>query len=894
MGSHYRIQGERNEKMSANLIETDTMKEYHFSSGLTLTVKKDVIGDKKIEDLIKEDTGKIESFEVTKKENHAEVLFPCGVTAKIPSDLLEESSFKDFFEKSLKEEEEKKGKIQKIVDLEKDVKRKLILHNGQSPGDICMMTSGVRDLHKSHPNKFLTDVRTPCSELWENNPYITKIEDDDDDAEHIHVEYPMIHQSNQGPWHFAQGFTQHLSDLLDIPIKYGHCKGDIHISDEEKGWYSQVREITGKDDPFWIIISGGKFDFTCIHEDSRVLIGSKYVKIKDVDKKQSEILSEYGKKSFSHVQENGVKPTLEIKTSFGDCYKITHDHLLRVLSPDGNLRWEKAENLSIGDKLLHVAGDGGMLQEDNGDDLELWYCIGHLWGDGFLTPRNDYAFCVPEHEIELKEKIEKYLDKEGIGHRLETTGEEGEKKFFKIYCTSPQIRKYFPDFEYKGKWRRHGLPESYWGIGRKQMGSFLNGVFSTDGSISEKGNITFNSVYEDFCHDIKEMLFLLGIRSTKTEDLIDSNYGKCISHNLILIGRKSVVNFSEKVNFSVTKKKEKLLDLIKSKREQDKNGIPYASVIINNMFSVREKLSSDDIELNKQISQMKTGQKFKTITQSKLAKIVRNFNETKSDNKAFQFLKSALDNDWVFTEITNIQQGDDSVVYDVINCESESYVSNGIVSHNCKWWHPPRYQKVVDALKGRVQFVQAGEDEHNHPALNDVIDLRGKTDLRQLIRLVYHSSGVICPVTFLMHLAASVPVPENQGRLGVRPCVVLAGGREPMRWEAYTGQQYLNTCGMLPCCDGENIGGGCWKSRTMPIGDGDKKDHKDMCEYVVKQSDGVYIPKCLDMITPEMVVQAVEGYLEGQQKWSRWDEIRRYTEEKQQKERDKVYKKGKK
>ena len=48
--------------------------------------------------------------------------------------------------------------------------RKLILKNFQSPGDIVMLTAAVRDLHRSNPGRFVTDVRTPCGHLWENNP----------------------------------------------------------------------------------------------------------------------------------------------------------------------------------------------------------------------------------------------------------------------------------------------------------------------------------------------------------------------------------------------------------------------------------------------------------------------------------------------------------------------------------------------------------------------------------------------------------------------------------------------------------------------------------------------------------------------------------------------------
>ena len=50
--------------------------------------------------------------------------------------------------------------------------RKLILRNFQSAGDIVMLTEAARDLHRSHPGEFMTDVRTPFPDLWAHNPYI--------------------------------------------------------------------------------------------------------------------------------------------------------------------------------------------------------------------------------------------------------------------------------------------------------------------------------------------------------------------------------------------------------------------------------------------------------------------------------------------------------------------------------------------------------------------------------------------------------------------------------------------------------------------------------------------------------------------------------------------------
>jgi len=160
----------------------------------------------------------------------------------------------------------------------------------------------------------------------------------------------------------------------------------------------------------------------------------------------------------------------------------------------------------------------------------------------------------------------------------------------------------------------------------------------------------------------------------------------------------------------------------------------------------------------------------------------------------------------------------------------------------------------------------------------------GKTNLRQLIRLMHHAQGVLCPVTLHMHLAAAVPM--RKGMPKNRPCVVVAGGREPAQWEAYPHHQYLHTNGALPCCDQ----GGCWKSRVVPLGDKDAKDEPGkLCTHVVhlrdpgksfrrKSNEALpphawaeapgrvatdYLPRCLDLVTVADVIRAIELYFAG-------------------------------
>jgi RNA polymerase sigma factor (sigma-70 family) len=71
--------------------------------------------------------------------------------------------------------------------------------------------------------------------------------------------------------------------------------------------------------------------------------------------------------------------------------------------------------------------------------------------------------------------------------------------------------------------------------------------------------------------------------------------------------------------------------------------------------------------------------------------------------------------------------------------------AGGKFDFTAKWWPLERYQAVVDHFAGRILFVQVGEKGHHHPALRGVLDLREKTDLRQLVRLVHHAQGVLWP-----------------------------------------------------------------------------------------------------------------------------------------------------
>lgn len=148
----------------------------------------------------------------------------------------------------------------------------------------------------------------------------------------------------------------------------------------------------------------------------------------------------------------------------------------------------------------------------------------------------------------------------------------------------------------------------------------------------------------------------------------------------------------------------------------------------------------------------------------------------------------------------------------------------GIKQHiTVKQWPHERYQAVADQLAADgiplVQVGGVGSDPllHTHPPLHGVVNLVGRTTVRELFALVRAAEGVICPITSIMHIAAAFGV----------PAVVLAGGREDPWWEHYANglntfhgatapvdspHVFLHAIGRMDCC----ATGGCMRPFLTP------------------------------------------------------------------------------
>jgi len=173
--------------------------------------------------------------------------------------------------------------------------------------------------------------------------------------------------------------------------------------------------------------------------------------------------------------------------------------------------------------------------------------------------------------------------------------------------------------------------------------------------------------------------------------------------------------------------------------------------------------------------------------------------------------------------------------------------SGGKTDFTNKLWGYLNYVRVAASLSREVKFIQVGNTLKEHPRINttNVTYMVGQTTLRELFDLTRRARGVLCGVSLLMHIAAALE----------KPAIIVAGGREPVQWNAYPKQHYMHTVGALPCRSVLGVvGGACWRSRTVALNDGTVLD-KDLCERPV---DGT--PECMTLIKPSQVAALILNY----------------------------------
>ncbi len=163
-----------------------------------------------------------------------------------------------------------------------------------------------------------------------------------------------------------------------------------------------------------------------------------------------------------------------------------------------------------------------------------------------------------------------------------------------------------------------------------------------------------------------------------------------------------------------------------------------------------------------------------------------------------------------------------------------------------KQWPFDYWQELVDATDD-TKWVQVGGNDNIHvnPKLNNVIDMVGKTTLRQLFTYIYQCDQFVGHISMPMLVAMTFNLPG----------VVICGGREPAwlydKYKEYTRLEFLSSIGRgLDCC-----------KRTGCSVRGVKQPHNETepakgyyCSLPVGAGDKIG-PKCMYDIQPIHVIE---------------------------------------
>jgi glycosyltransferase involved in cell wall biosynthesis len=132
----------------------------------------------------------------------------------------------------------------------------LILKCDGSVTENLLLTATVRDIHRSLPGMFRTGVRTAFPEVWENNPYLTLLEESAPGVIAVDCRNSLIQMCNDLPVHSLQGYRDYVNEQLGIRIQPTEFKADLHLSATELDPSSIPPLLEGWERRYWILHAG--------------------------------------------------------------------------------------------------------------------------------------------------------------------------------------------------------------------------------------------------------------------------------------------------------------------------------------------------------------------------------------------------------------------------------------------------------------------------------------------------------------------------------------------------------------------------------------------------------------------------------------------------------------
>lgn len=305
------------------------------------------------------------------------------------------------------------------------------------------------------------------------------------------------------------------------------------------------------------------------------------------------------------VFKTGIKNTLSIRLNNGQELKVTPDHKIFTTK-----EWIAAKNLQVEDEILVQSGKGFFAEKDTiGEDLGLF--IGWVTGDGWLTSDEKVIGMVFANEEKyIMEKIQEiaYLKDGGNGIVNQRENNTWQLLF--------KRKDFVNSIKHCGiqakKAHEKRVPDPIFTASEKTVGAFLNGLFSSDGTINyideNHRDIRLTSSSFKLLQDVQLLLLNLGIYSniysrskeqpSKFRYITKEGEERVYDtkpHFELIINGNDICRFKDVIGDMVHVEKNKKLDKIN--RESRKN-----TKYISKVVEIIEEKESEVYDISEQIT----------------------------------------------------------------------------------------------------------------------------------------------------------------------------------------------------------------------------------------------------------------------------------------------------
>lgn len=399
------------------------------------------------------------------------------------------------------------------------------------------------------------------------------------------------------------------------------------------------------------------------------------------------LLNRYGKSELSHTGVySGYQPTKKIITEEGYEIEGTHNHPVLVMNDEGKIVWKQLEEIQIGDYLAinrnnDIWGTNTKLNIDMDSFLnkrkknlkiynisnltllneDLALILGYLVGDGGLTQNNVITFTNTDEDL-IKNYVKFMQNKLGV----KVSKQNIDYKVFGIF-----MREVFRQLGLKqtnafGK----EVPKIILESPKNIVSAFIKGLFDTDGTVA-KSYVGFTTASEKLSKQVQISLLNFGIISAR-QIKQDKKY-KTMHYTIYIYGG-NIDLYHKNIGFSCKRKQSQLEKIININRNTNKNIIPFQRDMIKRFYN--------------------DAKKYNTYLYDKLYHVLKGNNELTYQKLSYLLNLNNLEKCNGYTELTELHnlnyfyskvkkiENNQNHVYDLSLPNTNSFISNGFISHN--------------------------------------------------------------------------------------------------------------------------------------------------------------------------------------------------------------------